>query len=191
MSNTTVTSARPFGIRGIEPLREKSGWIIALGVVYVIAGAIALGSVLTATVVSVFLVGIMMMIAGVAELINAFQIKTWGKFILWLALGGLYVVAGFAVLRNPLLAAAFLTLFLGFLLVISGIVRTVLAFYMRHVMPWGWVAISGVLTFVIGLIILNHWPVSSLYVLGIFLGVDLVVAGASWIGLGWGLRRVA
>ncbi|MGO9627490.1 MAG: DUF308 domain-containing protein, partial [Xanthobacteraceae bacterium] len=81
-------------VSGLEPLRAKSGWIIALGVVYVIAGIVALGSVVMATTVSVFVVGIMMVIAGVAEVINAFQIKTWGKFLLWLLLGILYIVAG-------------------------------------------------------------------------------------------------
>ena len=75
----------------LAPLRAKSGWIVALGVVYVIAGVIALGSVVFATVVSVFIVGVMMLIAGVAEVFNAFQIKTWGKFLLWLVLGALYL----------------------------------------------------------------------------------------------------
>jgi len=64
----------------LAPLRAKSGWIIALGVVYVAAGLVALGSVVFATVVSVFVVGIMMLIAGVAEVINAFQIKTGASF---------------------------------------------------------------------------------------------------------------
>jgi uncharacterized membrane protein HdeD (DUF308 family) len=39
------------------------------------------------------------------------------------------------------------------------------------------------------LLILAHWPVSSLYILGLFLGIDLITAGAAWIGLGFGLRR--
>ena len=62
---------------------------------------------------------------------------------------------------------------------------------MQHGSPWIWVVVSGVITLLLGLIILAHWPVSSLYVLGIFLGVDLVFAGASWIGLGLGLRQLA
>jgi hypothetical protein len=71
----------PLGLgSGIEALRAKRGWIIALGIIYVITGLIALGSVVMATVVSVFVVGIMMLIAGVAEVINAFQVKSWGKF---------------------------------------------------------------------------------------------------------------
>jgi uncharacterized membrane protein HdeD (DUF308 family) len=179
------------GTAELEPLRAKSGWIIALGVVYVIAGLIALGSVVFATVVTVFIVGIMMLIAGAAEVINAFQFKSWGKFLLWLLLGALYIVAGFATFENPLLAAAVFTLVLGFALLVSGVMRIVLAFGMKQEAPWIWVALSGVITLLLGLIILVHWPVSGLYILGIFLGVDLVFAGASWIGIGLGLRRHA
>src|SRR5580693_354768 len=175
----------------LEPLRAKSGWIITLGAVFVIAGIIALGSVVMATAATVFVVGIMMVIAGVAEVINAFQIKTWGKFLLWLLLGALYIVAGFFAFENPLLAAAVLTLLLGFSLLVSGVMRIVLAFSLQETMPWIWVAFSGVITFLLGLLIVSKWPVSSLYVLGIFLGVDLVIAGAGWIGVGLGLRRYA
>ena len=174
---------------GLAPLRAKSGWIVALGVVYVIAGFIALGSVVFATVVSVFVVGVMMLIAGVAEVINAFQIKTWGKFLLWLLLGALYIVAGFVTFENPLLAAAVLTLLLGFALLASGVMRIVLAFSMKEEMPWIWVAVSGLITLLLGLVILAHWPVSGLYILGIFLGVDLIMAGVGWIGIGLGLKR--
>jgi uncharacterized membrane protein HdeD (DUF308 family) len=171
----------------LEPLRAKSGWIIALGVVYVIAGIIALGSIVMATVASVFIVGIMMVIAGIAEVINAFQFSSWGKFLLWLLLGALYIVAGFVTFENPLLAAAVLTLVLGIALVASGIMRIILAFGMREGMPWIWIAISGAITLLLGAVILAHWPVSSLYALGIFLGVDLVFAGIGWISLGFGL----
>jgi len=176
---------------GLEPLRAKWGWIVALGVVYVVAGFIALGSIVTATVASVFVVGIMMLIAGVFEVINAFQIKTWGRFLLWLVLGVLYIIAGILTFENPLLAAAMLTLVLGAALVASGIMRILVAFGMKEATPWIWVVLSGVVTFLLGLVILAHWPVSSLYVLGIFLGVDLVIAGASWIGIGLGLKRAA
>jgi uncharacterized membrane protein HdeD (DUF308 family) len=173
----------------LAPLRAKWGWIVALGVVYVVAGVIALGSVISATVATVFVVGIMMIIAGVAEVINAFQIKTWGRFLFWLALGILYIIAGFVAFENPLLTAAWLTLILGAALCASGIVRIFLSFNMQHGSPWIWVVVSGVITLLLGLIILAHWPVSSLWTLGIFLGVDLVFAGASWIGIGIGLRQ--
>jgi uncharacterized membrane protein HdeD (DUF308 family) len=189
---TNVGSALGLGPpAGLAPLRAKWGWIVALGVVYVVAGFIALGSVMMATVATVFVVGIMMVIAGVAEVIHSFQIQTWGRFLFWLALGVLYIVAGFVAWDNPLLTAVWLTLILGAALVASGIMRIFLAFNMQHGSPWMWVVVSGLITLLLGVIILIHWPVSSLYVLGIFLGVDLVFAGASWIGLGLGLRQSA
>ncbi|HEY2529381.1 MAG TPA: DUF308 domain-containing protein [Xanthobacteraceae bacterium] len=189
MSNLSETARSFPAAAGLEPLRAKWGWIVALGVVYVVAGLIALGSVAFATVVTVFVVGIMMLIAGVAEVINAFQIRTWGKFLLWLLIGVLYIIAGLVTFENPLLAAALLTLLLGLSLVISGIMRIVLAFSMMEGTPWVWVVLSGLITFLLGLIILAHWPISGLYILGLLLGIDLIIAGTSWIGVGLGLRR--
>jgi uncharacterized membrane protein HdeD (DUF308 family) len=104
-------------------------------------------------------------------------------------LGLLYVVAGFVTFQNPLLAAVLLTLILGASLVASGIMRIILAFSMKRETPWIWVALSGAITLLLGVLILMRWPVSSLYILGLFLGIDLIVAGASWVGIGLGLRR--
>lgn len=84
----------------------------------------------------------MMIIAGVAEVINAFQLKSWGKFLLWVLLGLLYIFAGFVTFENPLLAAALLTLMLGFALVASGIMRLILAFNMKEGAPWLCVVLS-------------------------------------------------
>jgi len=191
MTSTAETPQPVATSPGLEPLRAKRGWVIALGIVYIIAGVIALGSVVMATIVTVFVVGIMMLIAGVAEVFHAFQIKTWGKFLLWLLLGALYIIAGFLTFENPLLAAALLTLLLGIALIASGIMRIWLAFSMKEGMPWIWVVVSGVITVLLGLIILAHWPVSSLYILGLFLGIDLIFAGAGWIAVGFGLARRA
>jgi uncharacterized membrane protein HdeD (DUF308 family) len=187
MTNVSNT-LNPLAGSDVAPLRAKWGWIVALGVVYVVAGFIALGSIVLATVASVFMVGIMMIVAGVAEVINAFQIKSWGKFLFWGLLGLLYIVAGFVTFENPLFAAAVLTLLLGASLVASGLLRIFLAFSMKRESPWIWVAFSAIITLLLGLIILAHWPVNSVYILGIFLGVDLVMAGAGWIGLGLGLH---
>jgi uncharacterized membrane protein HdeD (DUF308 family) len=189
MTSSSDTVNSPQTGSDTAPLRAKWGWIVALGVVYLIAGFIALGSVAMATVVSVLVVGVMMIVSGVAEVISAFQIKSWGKFLLWALLGVLYIIAGFVTFQNPLLAAVLLTLVLGASLVVSGIMRVVLAFSMKRETPWIWIALSGVITLLLGVLILLRWPVSSVYILGLFLGIDLIMAGAGWIGLGLGLRR--
>ncbi len=183
-----VSDAQPGVPSPSEPLRAKSGWIIALGVVYLVAGIVALSSVAFATAVTVFLVGVMMIVSGVAEIINAFQLKTWGKFLLWMLLGALYVVAGILTLENPLLTAKLLTLMLGAFLVASGIAKIILAFSMKAGSSWVVVVLAGVVTLLVGLVIVAQWPVGSLYILGIFLAVDLIFTGVGWISIGLGLK---
>ncbi|QOG20034.1 MULTISPECIES: HdeD family acid-resistance protein [Bradyrhizobium] len=183
-------TTHPSGLgSGITALHAKWGWIVALGVVYLIAGFIALGSMVMATVASVIVVGAMMIVAGATEIIGAFQMKSWGKFLIWALLGVLYVIAGFLTFENPLFAAVLLTLFLGISLIASGAVRLFLAFSMKRESPWVWVALSAAITLLLGLLIVARWPVNSVYILGLFLGIDLIMAGAGWISLGFALKR--
>ena len=177
---------------GLRALRAKWGWIVALGIVFMIAGVIALGSVVMATETAVLVVGIMMVMAGVAEIIAAFNVKDWGKFAVWMLLGLLYVAAGVMCWTNPLMAATTLTLFLGIALAIGGVVRGFLAWSVREAgKPWGWVAVSALITLLLGLMIIAHWPYSSLYTLGVFLGIDLIFIGSGWLTIGLALKKRA
>jgi aquaporin Z len=170
-------------------LREKWGWMVAFGAFLALAGFIALGSVVLSTVVTVIVVGVAMIASGIVEIVYGISVRSWKKFFLWAIIGLLYVLGGVAVVENPLLAASFLTLLLGAGLVASGLVRTFLAFQLPKTAPWVLVAFSGLVTLLLGAVILAKWPVSSLWVLGAFLGVDLIFAGASWIGFGISLKR--
>src|SRR5438093_9122867 len=142
MTSTAQTHPSTGRSLGLQPLRAKWGWIVALGVTYVIVGLIALGSVVTATAATVLVVGVMMVVAGIVEVFSAFQVRTWGKFVLWLLLGGLYILAGITTFENPLLAALVLTFLLGLALVASGAMRLVLGFGMKESTPWLWVGVS-------------------------------------------------
>jgi uncharacterized membrane protein HdeD (DUF308 family) len=186
-----INEPGPHGLGdSIRALRAKWGWIVALGSIFMIAGVIALGSVVMATVSAVLIVGIMMIMAGVAEIIAAFNVKDWGKFALWMLLGLLYVAAGVICIVDPLAAAVILTLMVGAALVVGGILRMVLAWNMREAgKPWGWVVVSGIISLLLGLMIIAQWPYSGVYVLGIFLGIDLIFIGSSWLAIGLALRQ--
>jgi len=191
MSSTDNTGPRNLLAEALLPLKAKWGWIVAFGVISLIAGVIALGSVVMATESAVFIVGIMMLMAGVAEIVAAFNAKDWGHRILWLLLGALYVFAGFVCIQNPFQAATLLTLMLGIALIVVGLLRIFLATRMKQGTPWGWVVVSGIISFLLGLMIVAKWPISSAYVLGIFLGVDLIFMGTGWITIGLALKRHA
>jgi len=190
MTITDNTGPRSLG-EGIRALRSKWGWIVAFGIVSLIAGVIALASTVMATASAVLIVGFMMLFAGAAEIVAAFNAKDWGHRLLWLLLGALYVFAGFVCLQNPFAAATILTLMLGIALIIGGLLRVFLATRMKQGTPWGWVVFSGVVSFLLGLMIVAQWPASSFFVLGIFLGVDLIFIGSSWIAVALALKKHA
>jgi uncharacterized membrane protein HdeD (DUF308 family) len=188
--STDSTGPHSLG-EGIRALRSKWGWIVGFGVFALIAGIIALASTMIATASAVFIVGFMMLFAGAAEIVAAFNARDWGHRLLWLLLGAVYVFAGFVCIQNPFAAATILTLMLGIALIVGGLLRIFLATRMKQGTPWGWVVVSGLISFFLGLVIVSHWPVSSFFVLGIFLGVDLIFMGSSWIAIGLALKRHA
>lgn len=172
-------------------VRTKWGWFVALGVLVLALGIIAAGNLMVATAASVLFVGTLMIVAGVIEIVHAFGVKSWGTFFWWLLSGILYVVAGYLAFTNPLLTTAVLTLFLAISLIASGVLRIWVGFTSKELEGWGWVVFSGFITVLAGLVIAAGWPVNSLFILGIFLAVDLIVQGITYIAFGLGLRRVA
>ena len=170
-------------------LKKNWGWTVAFGLLLCFAGAIALGSVTLTTISSVFVVGAAMIVSGIVEAAHGFAMRSWRKFFLWLAIGALYIVAGVGAIQNPLLAAGVFTLMIGISLISSGLVRGYLAFQLPERAPRIAIAISGALSLLLGAAILAQWPVSSLWVIGAFLGVDLFFAGMSWVGVGISLKN--
>jgi aquaporin Z len=185
------TMISPPDISESREMQRHWGWMVAFGVVLALAGFVALGSVYLATLSTVIVVGIAMIVGGVAEIIHGFAMRCWKKFFLWVAIGLLYVIAGISVFQNPVLAAGILTLVIGAGLVASGIIRFFLAFQLPEHSPKFLVGASGVLTLAVGAIILAQWPTSTLWVLGTLLGVDLLFAGVTWIGTGFSLKSAS
>jgi len=169
----------------------KKHWIatIVFGVLLAIAGGFAISMALTSTVATVVFIGFAMMICGFAEIIHSFVMRTWGHFF-WLLLGGgLYLLGGALVVRNPILAASFITLFLGTALMASGIIRSYIAFQLPAGGSKGFLVASAVLTLIVGALIVAQWPGSSLWLIGTILGVDLLFAGMGWIGVAMSMRN--
>ena len=172
----------------IARLRARWGWFAALGALFILLGAIAFGSLVTATIASVLANGVVMVLAGIAEIGIGLHMKNWSRLVLLCAAGALLLVAGVFCLTNPQLAVDPLTLALGAVLCATGLVRIYVASQMGQDAPWQIAIFSGFVTFFLGVIILAHWPVDRWYVLGLFLAIDLVFYGIALLGLAYQLR---
>lgn len=180
---------RPKGLGAIAELRDKWGWFVALGIVMLIAGVLAMLNLFLATVVSVFYVGALMLVGGIFQIVHAFSVKGWGRLAWWLISGLVYAAAGIIAFANPLLASTVLTLLLAAALLAAGIMRIWVGFENRERANWGWIVAAGVVTALAGIVIAIGWPVNSLFILGMFLAIDLIFQGATITAFGLALRR--
>lgn len=169
-------------------VRSNWGWFVALGAALILCGVLAAANLLAATVASMFVIAVAMIAGGVINVILAFRARNWGRFFLWLVAGLLYLLAGVFIVADPLLASAVFTLFAAIALLAAGALRVWIAFATRPENGWGWVLAAGVLSTVTGFIIALGWPVNSLWVLGLFLSLDLLLHGWGYVALGLALR---
>jgi membrane protein HdeD len=161
-----------------EPLlyeRRRTGWDVVLGLLSVLAGVFALGHVALAGAISVLVLGWTILLGGAALAISA--IVGWKEpGQRWnLVFGALLLLLGLGFVRNPGVGLLTLTLLAGSLLLVGGIVRFVAAF--QPGAPRALLLLSGMVTLLLGFMVLNQWPVSALWFLGTVLGVELILDG--------------
>ncbi len=170
---------------------KNAGWIVALGVMTVIAGVLALGSPLAGGLTVVVFIGIAMAIGGVARTIGAFSAGSFGQGTLAFLGGTLTFGAGLILAGRPGIGLATLTLMLGAFLLMDGITGAILAFRIRPEKGWGFMLFSAVLGVILGFLLLREWPLSGVWAIGTLVGVNLLFSGFSMISLGTAARRFA
>lgn len=164
----------------IEDVRKNWGWFLALGVLLVLLGASVITSSFYATIFSVILLGAFLIAGGVIQIIQAFLAKKWSGLLLSLLLGVLYLVTGVFCVAKPGIAAISITFWIAAFCFIAGLFKMLTALILRFD-QWGWVFFNGLVTFLLGAMIFADWPVSGLWVIGLFVGVDMILTGWSWI----------
>jgi uncharacterized membrane protein HdeD (DUF308 family) len=170
-------------------VRRASGWSIALGVLMIIAGMIAIFAPMEAGLVVVIVVGWMAIFNGGAQLFYAFSHEAKHRWLEGL-LGIIYVIAGIYLLMHPVGGLLALTLLIACFLLVYGIFALVLAFRMRPAAGWVWVLFDAVVTILLGLLIYIHWPGTSDFAIGTLIGISFIVSGVSRLMLSLAVRRL-
>jgi uncharacterized membrane protein HdeD (DUF308 family) len=173
----------------LEAMRSEWYWFLALGVLLIVGGTIAISYAFLATEVAVTLFGLLLVVGGAGQIVASFWAGRWTGFLLSVLAGILYVVVGGMMVARPLQAGLALTLLIGSFFLVGGIFRIVAALSLR-MHHYGWVLLNGVITAVLGLMVLAEWPNSGLFVIGLFVGIDMLFNGWTWVMLSLGLRNV-
>jgi len=169
----------------VQVPREVSqhwAWFLAFGIGLLLLGIAAVGRSVTTTVVSMVFFGWLLAMASGIEIVQAVMVGKWAGFFLHLLAAIVYGVTGFIFIRRPLAGAEVMTLLMGALFMIGGLFE-LLGAPLVQLPAWGWHAFDGVISFVLGLLILAQWPASGLWVVGLFVGIRLISCGIAWIAL--------
>lgn len=166
----------------------KPGWLLFLGIIYILAGMLAIISPVIVTLFSVVFFGTLMMMAGIATLIHAFWTHRWDGFAAQLLAGILASVAGFLLIADAPAGAAAFTIILAAYFLVSGFFRLGYGVMRASLHHRTSLIVSGLVTLLLGILIAAHWPSSSLWVIGTFVGIDLIFYGFTLIALARALK---
>jgi uncharacterized membrane protein HdeD (DUF308 family) len=173
----------------VRHLRRSCCWFLAAGAALILVGVLAIGYPVAATVTTVEVFGALLLVGGAAEIAGGLWAHRWGGFFLHLLCGLLSLFVGVVLIDRPLIGAEVYTALLAVFFVATGLFRVFSSAGQRF-SGWGWCLLSGAVTFLLGIMIWRQLPDSGLWVIGLFVGIDLVFNGWSWVMLGLAARSL-
>jgi uncharacterized membrane protein HdeD (DUF308 family) len=184
---TTEASHQPLG--ALEELHRHWALFLSVGVALMALGIVATLTAGLSTIAAVDFFGWILVIAGAGVTIHAFWAKRWSGFFLQLLSGLLYLAAGWMLATHGELSAIALTLVIAISFVVQGAFRIGAALSTR-IDGWDGLLVSGIITLLLGLMIWNEWPLSGVWVIGLFVGIDMFFYGGWFVSLALAVRTL-
>lgn len=160
-----------------QDIRQGTAWGIAVGVLLIILGIVAIALPFATAIALSLLFGWLFILGGIAQIAYAFFSRRAGSFIWKLLLGVFYLIGGIFVLLSPGITALTLSLILGISILVQSVTQVIDAFQMRPAQGWGWTLFSGISGIILGILIFAQGPASAVWLLGIWFGFNLLFDG--------------
>ena len=180
---TVNTSSTP-----TSPTKNNFAGSLAIGALLIILGIAAIALPIGSTLVAETWIALLLVSAGAAKLVYAFQTRAEGGFIWKLLIGILYVATGIMLFVYPLTGVLTLTLLLGTFLLTEGVFELILAFRLRPQANWAWVLVNGLVTLFLGGMIWFQWPFDAPWLIGTLVGASVIFSGISRVMLALAVR---
>jgi len=183
LSGTTVSELR----HELHEVRDHWWAFLALGIALAVIGSMCIIHPLFASVASVVFLGFLLLAGGIAQIVSSFWAGKWSGMLMHLLIGVLYAIVGFMIIDSPVENTLLLTKILAIFLIVVG-VFDILSALIQRFHSWGWVLLNGGITLLLGLLINRQWPSSALWLIGLFVGIEMIFNGWAWIMLALGLK---
>jgi uncharacterized membrane protein HdeD (DUF308 family) len=176
-------------VRATPEMIHNWGWFLVFGIVLLLLGIAAIARSVAATVASMVFFGWLLLFAGIVEFVQAFMVGRSAGIFLHILIALLFGITGALMVFRPVISAEAITFVMSFFFLIGGLYQLFASLW-THVPGWGWQALNGGLSAILGVLLLAQWPASGLWVVGLFVGIDLVFYGWAWIALALDLRKM-
>jgi len=171
-------------------VRSATTWSIALSVLMVVTGVLAIGAPMLAGVAVTALVAWLLIFSGVLHLVLAWR-GGRAKAVVWeILLGIVYGAIGLYMVSSPVAGLASLTLAVAIYLLIEGVLEFALSFRLRPMPGSGWLLVDGIVTLLLAAMIGSTWPSSAAWVVGTLVGISMLFSGITRLMLSIAVRRI-
>ncbi len=162
----------------IEGVERDRRWLFPLGIFSIVLGFIAISAPGLSTFASILLLGVLLLGSGLFQIFRTIKAQPGKEFILHLVISILYIVAGLLMIISPGASAMFIALLMAAFFMVGGIFRIVGAFAMKF-QSWTWMLFNGIVTLILGILIMSGWPLIGMWVIGLYVGIEMIVYGWS------------
>ena len=163
-------------VASLEEIRQSWGWFLFLGIALTILGIVSIIFDVTITFTTAVIFGIFLLIGGVLEFVHSLWTGMWNGFFLYFLSGLLRGVTGYLLLAYPRIGAESLTLLLGSYFMVGGLFRAI-GSGMAKIPRWGWTVFAGIVSVVLGIIVLWRMPITGVWFIGLAVGLDFIFDG--------------
>ena len=191
MTELSSTQIQDIRTKVLGAAAKVPGALIGLGILFIVLGMIGVAGQVLFSFVSVNVLGIFLFAGGILQGAHAFQSSGWKSVSVQLVFAVLYIIGALYVWAFPIPALEVITLWLAAIFFVTGVLRFISAFQHRHFGEWIWLLLSAALSILMGVLIMNGYPESSLWLPGLLIAIELLLQGWSLLFLGFAARSVA
>lgn len=190
MTELSVTQLKDMRAAVLGAAAKAPGYLMGLGILFIVLGMIGIAGQVLFSFVTINVLGAFLIIGGGLQFVHAIRSTGWKSVGVQVVLALLYIAAGLFTWVFPIPALEAITLWLAAIFFITGFLRLVSAFQHRHFREWFWLVLSSAISILMGVLIMNGYPASSLWLPGLLIAIELVLQGWSMLFIGIAARSL-
>ena len=190
MTDLSLAQIQEIRTAALGAAAKIPGALIGMGILFIALGMIGIAGQTLFSFVTINILGAFLIFGGALQFAHALKSSGWKSVGIQIILAILYIAAGIYTWAFPIPALEAITLWLAAIFFVTGFLRLISAFQHRHFQEWFWLVLSSAISLLMGVLIMNGYPESSLWLPGLLIAIELLLQGWSLLFLGLAARSL-